>query len=69
MAKLYCTELGFRVVDDVMQILGAMGMAREMPLEGWFRDLRVARVVEGTSEMLRSQIARQVLGPAAKARN
>jgi acyl-CoA dehydrogenase len=69
MAKLYCTELGFRVVDDVMQILGAMGMAREIPLEGWFRDLRVARVVEGTSEMLRSQIARQVLGPAAKARN
>jgi acyl-CoA dehydrogenase len=69
MAKLYCTEVGFRVVDSVMQILGAMGMAREMPLESWFRDLRVARVVEGTSEMLRSQIARQVIGPAAKAKN
>ena len=69
MAKLYCTEVSFRVVDSVMQILGAMGMAREMPLEGWFRDLRVARVVEGTSEMLRSLIARQVIGPAAKAKN
>jgi acyl-CoA dehydrogenase len=69
MAKLYCTEVGFRVVDSVMQILGAMGMAREMPLESWFRDLRVARVVEGTSEMLRSQIARQVIGPAAKTKN
>jgi acyl-CoA dehydrogenase len=69
MAKLYCTEVGFRVVDSVMQIMGAMGMAREMPLESWFRDLRVARVVEGTSEMLRSQIARQVIGPAAKAKN
>ena len=69
MAKLYCTEVGFRVVDSVMQILGAMGMAREMPLESCFRDLRVARVVEGTSEMLRSQIARQVIGPAAKAKN
>jgi acyl-CoA dehydrogenase len=69
MAKLYCTEVGFRVVDSVMQILGAMGMAREIPLESWFRDLRVARVVEGTSEMLRSQIARQVIGPAAKAKN
>jgi acyl-CoA dehydrogenase len=68
MAKLYCTEMGFRVVDSVMQIMGAMGMAREMPLESWFRDLRVARVVEGTSEMLRSQIARQVIGPAAKAK-
>ena len=69
MAKLYCTEVGFRVVDSVMQILGAMGMARELPLESWFRDLRVARVVEGTSEMLRSQIARQVIGPAVKAKN
>jgi acyl-CoA dehydrogenase len=69
MAKLYCTEVGFRVVDSAMQILGAMGMAREMPLESWFRDLRVARVVEGTSEMLRSQIARQVIGPAVKAKN
>ena len=69
MAKLYCTEVGFRVVDSAMQILGAMGMAREMPLESWFRDLRVARVVEGTSEMLRSHIARQVIGPAAKAKN
>jgi len=69
MAKLYCTEVGFRVVDSVMQILGAMGMAREMPLESWFRDLRVARLVEGTSEMLRSQIARQVIGPAVKAKN
>jgi acyl-CoA dehydrogenase len=69
MAKLYCTEVGFRVVDSAMQILGAMGMAREMPLESWFRDLRVARVVEGTSEMLRSQIARQVIGPTVKAKN
>jgi acyl-CoA dehydrogenase len=65
-AKLYCTELAFRVVDRMMQIMGAMGMARELPLESWFRDLRVARVVEGTSEMLRSQIARQVIGPIAK---
>jgi acyl-CoA dehydrogenase len=61
MAKLYCTELAFRVVDQAMQTLGAMGMAREMPLESWFRDLRVSRVVEGTSEMLRNQIAKKEL--------
>lgn len=65
-AKMYCTELAFRVVDRMMQILGAMGMARELPLESWFRDLRVARVVEGTTEMLRSQVARQILGKVAK---
>jgi acyl-CoA dehydrogenase len=65
-AKLYCTEMGFRVVDRMIQLLGAMGVAREMPLEGWLRDLRVARLVEGSSEMLRSQVARQVIGPAVR---
>ena len=68
MAKLHCTEVAFRVVDMAMQIMGATGMAREVPLESWFRDLRVSRVVEGSSEMLRSQIARQVLGPVASAK-
>jgi acyl-CoA dehydrogenase len=65
-AKLYCTEMGFRVVDRMIQLLGAMGVARELPLEGWLRDLRVARLVEGSSEMLRSQVARQVIGPAVR---
>ncbi|WP_182379275.1 acyl-CoA dehydrogenase family protein [Nocardioides sp. WS12] len=66
MAKLYCTEMSFRVVDRMMQIMGAMGMSREVPLEKWLRDLRVARVVEGTTEMLRSQVARGVIGPSVK---
>ena len=65
-AKLYCTELGFRVVDRMIQLLGAMGVSRELPLEGWLRDLRAARLVEGSSEMLRSQVARQVIGPAVR---
>ncbi|MGE0879068.1 MAG: acyl-CoA dehydrogenase family protein [Acidimicrobiia bacterium] len=64
MAKLNATETGFRVVDRMMQILGAMGMSRELPLEKWFRDLRVARVVEGSSEILRRQISRTEIGPA-----
>ena len=50
---------------QVVQLLGAMGMSRELPLEGWLRDLRVARVVEGSSEILRVQIARGELGPGA----
>jgi acyl-CoA dehydrogenase len=64
-AKLYGTEMGFRVVDAMMQILGGMGMAKELPLEGWFRALRVARVVEGPSEVHRYLLAREILGPAA----
>jgi acyl-CoA dehydrogenase len=68
MAKLYCTEMAFRAVDKMMQLMGGMGMSREIPLEGWFRDLRVARVVEGSSEILRVQIARKVIGPAVSSR-
>ena len=62
MAKLHCTEAAFTVVDRMMQWFGALGMAREMPLEHWFRDLRVARVVEGSSEILQVQIARRMFG-------
>jgi acyl-CoA dehydrogenase len=61
MAKLSATETAFGVVDQMMQILGAMGLARELPLESWFRDLRAARLIEGSSEILRDMIGRQEL--------
>ena len=64
-AKLHATETGFQVVDAMMQILGGMGMASDMPLEHWFRGLRVSRVVEGPSEIHRYLIAREMLGKAA----
>jgi acyl-CoA dehydrogenase len=64
-AKLHATEVAYRVVDSVMQIYGGMGMASEMPLEHWFRGLRVSRVVEGASEIQRFLIARDLLGKAA----
>ncbi|MGH3437571.1 MAG: acyl-CoA dehydrogenase family protein [Sciscionella sp.] len=67
-AKLYGTETGFAVVDAMMQILGGMGMTKDLPLEHWFRGLRVARVVEGPSEIHRYLIARDILGPAALGR-
>jgi acyl-CoA dehydrogenase len=68
MAKLYGTEVGFEVVDAMMQILGGMGMTKDLPLEHWFRGLRVARIVEGPSEIHRFVIARDVLGGAALGR-
>jgi acyl-CoA dehydrogenase len=67
-AKLYGTEAGFEIVDAMMQILGGMGMTKDLPLEHWFRALRVARVVEGPSEIHRFLIARDILGPAALGR-
>jgi acyl-CoA dehydrogenase len=57
-AKLHATEACFRTVDRMMQVFGAMGLARELPLESWFRDLRAARLIEGPSEILREIVAR-----------
>lgn len=65
MAKLYGTEMGFRVVDRAIQILGGMGLTKDLPLEHWFRDLRASRIVEGPSEIHRFLIARDMLGKAA----
>jgi acyl-CoA dehydrogenase len=67
-AKVYATEAGYQIVDAMMQILGGMGMTKEMPLEHWFRGLRVARVVEGPSEIQRFLVARDMLGAAALGR-
>jgi len=64
-AKLHATEAAFKIVDAMMQILGGMGMTSDMPLEHWFRGLRVSRVVEGPSEIQRFLIARDILGKAA----
>lgn len=68
MAKLYATEMGFRVVDRAIQTLGGMGVSKDLPLEHWFRDLRVARIVEGASEIHRYLIARDALGTASLGR-
>lgn len=68
MAKLYATEVSYRTVDAMMQVFGGMGMSKELPLEHWFRDMRVARVVEGPNEIHRYVIARDLLGTAATGR-
>lgn len=60
--KLTGTETAFRIVDRCVQLFGALGMSEEMPLERWFRDLRVKRLGEGASEVLRTQIGRALLG-------
>ena len=59
--KLVGTETAGRVVDRSMQMFGGMGMAQEMPLERWYRELRVKRIGEGPSEVHRMVIARNKL--------
>lgn len=58
MAKLFGSEAGYRVADRALQIHGGMGLSKEMPIEMLYRDLRVARIVEGASEIQRLLIAR-----------
>ncbi|MCW2912164.1 MAG: putative acyl-CoA dehydrogenase [Actinomycetia bacterium] len=59
--KVFGTETAFRVVDRCVQMFGALGLAKEMPLERWFRDLRVKRLGEGASEVQRMVVARHLL--------
>ena len=61
MCKLYCTEMAGRVADRAVQIHGGMGLVRSYPVERFFRDLRHYRVGEGSSEVQRMLIARELL--------
>jgi acyl-CoA dehydrogenase len=60
-AKMYGTEAAYKVLDRCIQIHGALGISTELPLERWFRDLRVKRLGEGATEVQREVIARSLL--------
>lgn len=60
-AKVVATETAGRVIDRCVQILGGMGLARELPLERWYRELRIKRIGEGPSEVHRMVLAREIL--------
>lgn len=59
--KLYADEMLMRVADRALQIHGGMGLSRELPLELVFRDARSRLITEGSSEMQRMIIARELL--------
>jgi len=69
MAKLFCSEMAGRVADRAVQVFGGRGYMRENVAERFFRELRVERIWEGTSEIQRMIIARQMTkrGPATLA--
>ncbi|MEW2445095.1 acyl-CoA dehydrogenase family protein [Micromonospora marina] len=61
MGKLYGAGMVNRVVDRVLQIHGGMGYTRELPIERWYRQVRLYRIFEGTDEMQRLIISRDLL--------
>jgi alkylation response protein AidB-like acyl-CoA dehydrogenase len=61
MAKLYASEIAVRAADDCVQIHGGYGFVKEYPAEKFFRDVKLTTIGEGTSEIQRLVIARQLL--------
>jgi alkylation response protein AidB-like acyl-CoA dehydrogenase len=61
MAKLYASEVAVRVADDCVQVHGGYGFVKDYPAEKYFRDVKLTTIGEGTSEIQRLVIARQLL--------
>ncbi|HZP47547.1 MAG TPA: acyl-CoA dehydrogenase [Vicinamibacterales bacterium] len=64
MAKLYASEVAVRVAEDCVQIHGGYGFVKDYPAEKYFRDVKLLTIGEGTSEIQRLVIARQLLARA-----
>jgi len=62
MAKLFASEVAVKAADDCVQIHGGYGFVKDYPAEKYFRDVKLLTIGEGTSEIQRLVIARQLLG-------
>jgi acyl-CoA dehydrogenase len=63
-AKLYASEVSREVANEGIQIHGGYGYTKDFPVERYFRDAKLNEIYEGTSEVLRNTIARELLGEA-----
>jgi hypothetical protein len=61
-AKLYASEVAVRVGEDAVQVLGGYGYCKDYPVEKFWRDAKLCTIGEGTSEIQRLVIARELLG-------
>lgn len=68
MAKLYGGVKANEIVDRMLQVHGGMGYTRELPVERWYRELRLLRIYEGTDEIQRRTLARNLLKGHASVR-
>ena len=63
MVKVHCSEMLDKVADDTVQIFGGMGLMEELPIQRLWRDSRLERIWDGTSEIQRHIITRSILRP------
>lgn len=63
MVNLFCSEMVFRVADSAVQVFGGMGVMEDFPIQRFWRDARIERIWEGTSEIHRDIIAKDTLRP------
>ncbi len=63
MAKYYASEVAVRVADDAVQIFGGYGYTKDFPVEKYYRDSKLCTIGEGTSEIQKLVISREVLHP------
>src|SRR5205085_1908704 len=61
MVKVYAAEMLGRVADRAVQVFGGMGYCKDLPIERFYRDARIFRIFDGTSEIHRTVIARAML--------
>ena len=61
MAKCFATDMAMRVTTDAVQVLGGAGYVRDWPLERYMRDVKVTQIFEGTNQIQRIVIARELL--------
>ena len=64
-AKIVATEAAGRIVDRSMQVHGGLGVSKDLPLERWYRELRIRRIGEGPTEVQKMIISRDLLGRVA----
>jgi acyl-CoA dehydrogenase len=60
MVKVQASEMLGRVTDRAVQIFGGMGFCKDLPIERYYRDARIARIYDGTSEIHRIALARSL---------
>jgi alkylation response protein AidB-like acyl-CoA dehydrogenase len=66
MAKLFCTDTAMQVTTDAVQLLGGYGYTADFPVERYLREAKVLQIVEGTNQIQRVVVARQLVGPESR---